>query len=104
MIGCGICLGGAKLSQYYDNPYFILKMTLLLMVGVHALAFRRSVYHNTEALDKAPQMPRVAKTAAILSMCLWLSILSCGRWIAYFDRPEEHQKASPAAIEAVTPK
>ena len=25
MIGCGICLGGAKLSQYYDNPYFDLE-------------------------------------------------------------------------------
>jgi hypothetical protein len=104
MVSCGIMLGGAKLSQYYDNPYFQLKMTLLLMVGVHALVFRRSVYRNTESLDRAPVMPGVAKTAAVLSICLWIGILSCGRWIAYYERPEEHQKASPAAIEAVTPR
>jgi len=92
MISCGIMLGGAKLTQYYDNPYFDLKMTLLLLVFVHAMVFRKSVYRNTEALDKAPTIPRAAKAAAILSMCLWVGILSCGRWIAYFERPEEHQR------------
>ncbi|HYA18005.1 MAG TPA: DUF6644 family protein [Bryobacteraceae bacterium] len=97
MVSMGIMLGGAKLAQYYDNPYFQLKMTLLFLVFVHAMAFRRSVYRNTEALDRAPEMPRVAKTAAILSLCLWLGILSCGRWIAYFERSEEHRPVPASA-------
>ena len=92
MVSMGIMLGGAKLGQYYDNPYFQLKITLLFLVFVHAMVFRRSVYRNTEALDRAPVMPGVAKAAAIISLCLWIGILSCGRWIAYYERPEEHQK------------
>lgn len=89
MVSCGIMLGGAKFGNYYDNPYFQLKMFLLLMVGVHALAFRSSVYGNTAAIDRAPAIPGVAKLAACISIVLWLGIMSCGRWIAYYERPED---------------
>ncbi len=82
-------MGGAKFGQYYGNPYFQMKMSLLFLVGVHALVFRRSVYGNTEAIDRAPAIPGVAKLAACLSLALWLGIMSCGRWIAYYERPED---------------
>ena len=103
MVSMGIMLGGAKLGQYYDNPYFQLKMTLLFLVFVHAMVFRRSVYRNTEALDRAPAMPGVAKAAAVISLCLWVGILSCGRWIAYYERPEEHQRVPVSATLPNTP-
>jgi uncharacterized membrane protein YfcA len=103
MVGMGILLGGAKLGQYYDNPYFQLKMTLLFLVFVHAMVFRKSVYRNTEALDRAPAMPGIAKAAAVMSLCLWIGILSCGRWIAYYERPEEHQKVPVSATLPNTP-
>ncbi|HWE49541.1 MAG TPA: DUF6644 family protein [Bryobacteraceae bacterium] len=89
MISCGIMLGGAKFGQYYDNPYFQLKMFLLALVGVHAIVFHKSVYANTKAIDRAPSIPGVAKVAACLSLALWLGIMSCGRWIAYFEKPED---------------
>ncbi len=84
MLTLGIHLGGAKLADYYDNPYFILKMTLLVLVGVHALVFRKSVYRNPAALDDPKGLPGAAKIAAVLSMVMWVGILSCGRWIAYW--------------------
>src|SRR5215470_16343612 len=92
MITWGIMLAGSKLSEYYDNPYFQTKLTLLLLVGVHALVFRPSVYRNPERLDKLPRLPGVAKAAACVSLALWLGIMSMGRWIAYFDRPEYHPR------------
>jgi len=88
MISCGIMLGGAKLSIYYDNPYFQLKMTLLALTGVHAIVFHRSVYAHPERLDQMSKIPGVAKAAACVSMILWVSILSAGRWIAYYERPD----------------
>ena len=97
MIAMGILLAGAKLDKYYDNPYFQIKLTLLLLVGVHALIFRPSVYKRTEELDRAPAIPGVAKAAAWLSIILWVGILSMGRWIAYYERPGEVQRA-PANI------
>lgn len=87
MVTCGILLAGAKLDSYYGNPYFQLKLTFLVLVGVHALVFHRSVYGNTAELDRAPAIPRVAKVAACLSLVLWVGILSFGRWIAYFEPP-----------------
>jgi len=87
MISLGILLGGAKLYNYYDNPYFQIKMSLLALVLIHQLVFRRSVYQNTEQLDQMSETPRVAKVAAITSMILWVGILSMGRWIAYYERP-----------------
>jgi hypothetical protein len=87
MITCGILLAGAKLDKYYDNPYFQLKLLFLLLVGVHALVFRRSVYGKTKELDQAPAIPPIAKIAACLSLVLWIGILSFGRWIAYYERP-----------------
>jgi hypothetical protein len=89
MVTCGILLAGSKLVSYYDNPYFHIKLTLLAMVGVHAMVFRRSVYANPARLDAMKVMPISAKAAACISMVLWLGILSMGRWIAYFERPEE---------------
>jgi hypothetical protein len=94
MVTCGILLGGSKLASYYDNPYFQIKLTLLTLVGVHALVFRKSVYGNTAQLDSLPAIPRVAKVAACLSLILWLGIMSAGRWIAYYDRPMPGQKAT----------
>jgi hypothetical protein len=88
MVSCGIMLGGAKFATYYDNPYFQMKMTLLALVGVHAIVFHKSVYANPEKLDQMPTIPRAAKLAACLSMMLWVGILSCGRWIAYYERPD----------------
>jgi hypothetical protein len=89
MLTCGVLLGGAKLGTYYDNPYFVIKMSLLLLVGVHALVFRKTVYGNPEKLDAMPVMPTAAKAAGVLSLVLWLSIMSCGRWIAYWESPAD---------------
>lgn len=94
MIAMGLLLGGAKLDKYYNNPYFIIKMTLLCLVGVHALIFRPCVYKRTEEIDQAPSIPSVAKAAAWLSLILWVGILSMGRWIAYYEHPGEIPRSS----------
>jgi uncharacterized membrane protein len=86
VVGCGAMLLGSKAELYYYNPFYWTKMTLLLLVGVHALAFR-SVYGNTAALDSSPQVPRKAKVAACLSLVIWIGLVTAGRSIAYWDVP-----------------
>jgi hypothetical protein len=83
MITCGILLATSKLDHYYANPYFQLKLTLLAMVGVHAWVFHRSVYSKSASADGAQ-----AKLAGALSLVLWTSILTMGRWIAYYEPPK----------------
>jgi hypothetical protein len=88
VVGCGSWLLAAKAELYYYNPFYWTKMTLLLLVAVHALLFHRSVYGNTAELDRAPKIPIRAKVAACLSLVLWIGIVTCGRSIAYWDVPE----------------
>lgn len=95
MVTMGLLLATSEMDKYYANPYFLMKMCLLLLVGVHAIVFHRSVYGNTQAIDRAPQMPGVAKLAAVTSLVLWIGIASCGRWIAYYE-PKDKDKSKPA--------
>jgi peptidoglycan/LPS O-acetylase OafA/YrhL len=88
VVGCGLSLLAAKAEFYYHNPFYWTKMTLLALVGVHAIVFHRSVYGNTKALDSAPKIPRIAKIAACISLLLWLGLVAAGRSIAYFDVPD----------------
>jgi len=58
-----------------------------VLVCAHALVFRKSVYHNTEELDRAPAVPSHAKWAAVLSLLLWVGLVSAGRLIGYYEPP-----------------
>jgi hypothetical protein len=89
VVTCGALLLAAKAELYYYNPFYWTKMSLLVLVGVHALVFHRSVYGNTAALDSTPAVPRIAKVAACISLLLWIGLVSAGRSIAYFDVPAD---------------
>jgi hypothetical protein len=85
MITCGVLLGSSEAVKYAPNPYFWAKMTVLTLIGIHALIFRPLVYNNTEELDRSPVVPTKAKVAASLSLVLWLSMACLGRLIAYYE-------------------
>ena len=96
MLTTGLLLAGAKAEIYYANPYFQTKLSLLLLVGVHAWTFRRRVYGKAAALDASSPMPRAAKWAACLSLALWLGIVTAGRLIAYYEPADTHVTGSAA--------
>ena len=84
---CGFLLASSKAEEYYYNAFFRAKLALLVLVALHALVFRGSVYHNTAALDQAKRMPGQAKLAAAISLLLWISIACVGRGIGYIEPP-----------------
>jgi len=81
---CGFLLFSSKAEEYYYNPYFRAKISLLVLVAVHALVFRKNVYRDAD-LDLTPTPPPRVKLAAGLSLFLWLSILCAGRYIGYVE-------------------
>jgi hypothetical protein len=101
MVTCGLLLAGSEALKYAPNPYFWTKMTLLLLVGVHALIFKPSVYDHPEQFDSVKVLPSKVKTAAAISLILWLSIATMGRLIAYYE-PKDKDKA-PATAQVVIP-
>jgi hypothetical protein len=89
MISFGFLLFSAKAAKYYINPYFDTKVILLLLTGVHASVFRRSVYDRTAELDEMVELPSQARVAAWISLALWLTIIVMGRMIGYYELPNE---------------
>jgi hypothetical protein len=74
-----LCAGSmmfiAHASDFISNPAFVLKMGLLFTAGCNA-----ALLHSRGALD-----PKNAGTRAqaLLSILIWLAVITCGRWIAY---------------------
>jgi hypothetical protein len=77
----GVLLGWAEPLRLYRSPSFWVKMILLALVGVHALAFRGDVYRNPSRLDHGGTTR--ARVAAILSLILWAGLIVSGRLIAF---------------------
>jgi len=84
---CGALLFFSKAEEYYFNSFFRVKILLFLLVAVHAMIFRGSVYNKAAELDAAPQVPLRAKVAAGLSLLLWAGIMIAGRGIGYLRAP-----------------
>ena len=61
---------------------FWLKMGLLSVAVVSALRFSRSM-RPLAALEQEPQFSSAARSAAVLTVLLWLAIIFLGRAIAY---------------------
>jgi hypothetical protein len=90
---CGALLLWSKAAIYYPNPYLRIKLTLFALIIIHALVFR-SVYRNVTDLDRSPVIPGRAKLAAALSIILWISVVTAGRWIGYWEPKGEPVNAA----------
>jgi uncharacterized protein DUF6644 len=79
----GLLLAWAEPVRLYRSPSFWIKMVFLVLLGAHALVFRRDIYQNTVALDKG--LTPKARFAAVSSLILWAGLVVSGRWIAFDD-------------------
>lgn len=100
---CGFLLASSKAEEYYYNAFFRTKMALFVLVAVHALVFRGSVYNNAAELDRARRMPGKARLAAALSLVLWISIACAGRGIGYIEPPLDKLHAALSGIATARP-
>jgi len=91
---CGILMLGSKAEEYYYNIFFRLKVVFLVLMFVHGWIFRRSVYFNTEEIDRSPQVSGRVKLAAYSSLLIWVCIACAGRGIGYIDPPLDKIHAS----------
>lgn len=62
------------------NPYFWIKMCLIVLGIVVAVLFAKSLSRQAAAGDS---VGGGVKTVAIFLVILWCMIMWCGRWIAY---------------------
>ena len=65
------------------NPFFKVKMVMIALTGVNALAFHLTAYKEVAKWDNAPVLPSRVKMAGIVSIVLWCGVVICGRMQAY---------------------
>lgn len=82
VVPTGLLLFVADPLALLANRVFLLKLGLMVLAGLNALAFHAGPYRRAEAWpDRAP--PR-AMLHALLSLALWFGVIACGRLLAYF--------------------
>jgi hypothetical protein len=69
--------------RFYNNIFFWIKVAMLGVAGVNAIAFHLTTYKSVAAWDREPRAPLSARMAGMASLALWSAIIVSGRLIAY---------------------
>jgi len=84
IVPSGLAMFTAHASEFIDNPVFAVKMCLIMAAGVNAAVFHAGVFRGAHAWDVDAPSPPAARLAAGVSLLFWMSVIACGRLLAYF--------------------
>lgn len=73
----------AHATDLMGNPVFALKICLILLAGANAGIFHAGVFRGAAQWDVDVMPPLGARMAAAASLLLWISVIACGRLLAY---------------------
>jgi hypothetical protein len=80
----GFLLFWAEAEKMYANPSFRTKLMLLMLAGINALVFHKTIYRSASEWERQHMSPWRARATAIASLMLWSGVVIAGRAIAYF--------------------
>src|SRR5690349_17377305 len=67
----------------YNSIFFKIKIALLFLAAVNAIAYHTTIYRKMDEWDKASPPPLQARFAGWASIALWIGIIIAGRNMAY---------------------
>lgn len=79
----GLILFMVDATSMATNSAFLLKMLLLVLALANAWIFHRIILKSANAWNVGVHPPLKAKVAGVFSILLWVSVITCGRLIAY---------------------
>jgi len=79
----GLTLTFSDPMRFYANIFFWMKMLMLLLAALNAMAFHYTTYYSVGTWDAAPAPPIGAKLSGGISVVLWSMIILAGRLIPY---------------------
>ena len=83
IVPSGVAMLSAHATDFAGNPAFRVKLLLIAFAGVNALTFHHGVFRSVSTWDQHQPTPPAAKASALLSLAIWIGVISCGRLIAY---------------------
>jgi hypothetical protein len=84
IVPTGLAMFTAHASEFIGSPVFALKMCLILAAGANAAIFHAGVFRTAAGWDVNVAPPSAARAAAAVSLLVWVSVIACGRLLAYF--------------------
>lgn len=84
IVACsGALMFTAHATEFWSNPAFAVKVALIGLAGVNALAFHLGPYGDVHGWEVERPAPASARVGAALSLSSWVGVIACGRLIAY---------------------
>lgn len=83
MLLSGTALFTAFATAAYGNPYFRIKLLLLLLAAVNALVFHRLAAPRPERIGDSGSPPAAVRLAGFLSLAIWAGVIVMGRMMSY---------------------
>lgn len=83
IVPSGLAMFVAHASDFIGNPIFVLKMGLIFAAGINAAVFHTTAFRHNAGWDANAATPVPAKVSAALSLLFWISVIACGRLLAY---------------------
>jgi uncharacterized membrane protein len=83
MILSGVLLFASEAVKCYNSPFFRVKVILIVVAGLNALIFHKTVFRDIAIWDDDPKTHPRAKLAAACSLLVWIGVVAMGRALAY---------------------
>ena len=83
VVPAGLMMFSAHPQELATSTIFLLKLVLIATAGLNAALFHKGVYRSVTNWDSGMAAPATAKLHALLSIVLWIAVISCGRLLAY---------------------
>jgi hypothetical protein len=83
IVPTGLMMFVAHASDFISNTAFVLKLSLIFGAGLNAAVFHMGPYRTVGQWDTATATPPAAKFHAMVSLLIWMGVISCGRLLAY---------------------
>lgn len=79
----GFLLFISNATKYLGNGYFVAKIFLICAAGLNMAIFHGISAKDLPQWEKEKWLPLPARLAGGLSILLWVSVVTCGRWIGF---------------------
>jgi hypothetical protein len=79
----GILMFTAHAEDFLTNRVFAIKMGLILLAGVNAAVLHSGPWRTIAQWDTGALPPASVRFQAALSIAIWISVIACGRLLAY---------------------
>jgi hypothetical protein len=83
IVPSGLAMFAAHAGDFVSSPVFILKLSLIALAVTNAAVFHAGAFRRAESWDAGVPPPARARAAAAVSLLVWISVIACGRLLAY---------------------